>query len=90
MIDLSRNTLVRRYTRTDLNGGAAGPGLTQAEIKRQNQLCGFRYGDPSHPIRVEGDADSVYFKQGEGPNKVAEPKITDPVPTGNTPYSHSY
>jgi hypothetical protein len=89
MIDLSRNTLVRRYTYTDLVGRGGG-GLTQDEIKRQNIQCGFDYTNKDYPIRKEADSDSVYFKQGEGPTLIGEPKITDPVDAGTTPYSYKY
>jgi hypothetical protein len=91
MIDLSRNTVVRRYTKTDIQGHPnAGGGLSQAQIIRQNSQCGFEYENPEYPIIKTHDVDSVYYMQGRGPVKVGEPRITDPTPVGNTPYSHAY
>jgi hypothetical protein len=77
-IDLSSNTIVRRYTKTDLFGGPYQPyGLSADQIKRQNEQCGFRYGVKEYPITVTRDADSVYFKQGTGKVLVAEPVCKD-------------
>ena len=78
MIDFNQNTLTRRYTATDFFGyGAGGGGLTKAMINRQNRVCGFESGNTDFPIRVEQLVDSVVFRQGRGPVKVAMPELKD-------------
>jgi hypothetical protein len=79
MIDLSRNTLVRRYTKTDIFGmpNCPGSGLSAEQVRNQNIQCGFRYNDTTYPIVKTQDIDSIYFMQGKGKVKVAEPRITD-------------
>jgi len=81
-MNLETTKLTRRYTKTDIKE------LNTAEIKAQNVLCGFDYLNKKHPITRVFDADSIYYMQGRGKVKIAEPVLRDQGPVERQGYRH--